>query len=80
MTCDMAHNDKLDTGPFESLLRQNKLSGVIAVFSGDYPNLTPEQLQRFKVGRYEKLSVATCVIPSGEPKPPTYRIAAVAYK
>jgi hypothetical protein len=78
LTCDMAHNNHLDTGPFESLLQQNKLSGTVAVFSGDYPSLTPEHLQGLKIGRFQKLSVATCVIPSPEAKPPTYWIAAVA--
>ena len=78
MTCEMAHNNQLDARPFESLLKVKKLSGAIAVFSGGYPSLTPEQVQGFKVGRFQKLSVATCIIPSPEAKPPTYWIAAVA--
>ena len=80
MTCEMAHNNQLDAGPFESLLKEKKLSGAVAVFSGGYPSLTPEQVQGFKVGRFQKLSVATCIIPSPEAKPPTYWIAAVASK
>jgi hypothetical protein len=80
LTCDMAHNNQLDAGPFESLLKLKKLSGAIAVFSGDYPSLTPEQLQGFKVGRFQKIAVATCVIPSPEMKGPTYWIAVLAYE
>ena len=76
----MARANQLDAGPFESLLKQKKLSGVVAVLSGDYPSLTPEQLQGFKVGRFQKLSVATCVVPSSEGKGPTYWIAALAYE
>ena len=76
MTCEMAHNNQLDAGPFESLLKEKKLSEAIAVFSGSHPSLTP--VQGFKAGRFQKLSVATCIIPSPEAKPPTYWIAAVA--
>src|ERR1019366_4780524 len=79
LTCDMARKSRLDTGPFESLLKQKKLSGTVVVFSGDYPNLTPEQLQGLKVGRFQRLSVTTCVVPSPEAKGPTYWIAALAY-
>jgi len=45
LTCDMACKNKLDATPFEELLRQKKLSGTVAVFSGDYLSLTPGQLQ-----------------------------------
>jgi hypothetical protein len=45
-----------------------------------YPSLTPEQLQGLKVGRFQKLSVATCVGPSSEAKSPTYWIVALAYE
>ena len=80
LTCDMARKVRLDTGPFESLLKQKQLSGSVVVFSGDYPSLTPEQLQGLKIGRFQKLSIATCIIPSPEVKPPTYWIAALAYE
>jgi hypothetical protein len=80
LTCDMARNNHLDAGPFESLLKRKKLSGTVAVFSGDYPSLTPEQLQGFKVGRFQRLAIATCVVPSVDAKGPTYWIAALAYE
>jgi len=80
LTCEMAHNNHLDTGPFESLLNQKKLSGTVVVFSGDYPSLTPEQLQGLKIGRFQKLSIATCVVPSAEDNPPIYWIVALAYE
>ena len=80
LTCDMARKGRLDTGPFESLLKQKTLSGTVVVFSGDYPSLTPEQLQGLKIGRFQKLSIATCIIPSAEEKPPTYWISALAYQ
>lgn len=57
-----------------------QLSGTVVVFTGAYPSLTPEQLQGLKVGRFQKLSVATCVVPSPEAKGPTYWIAALAYE
>jgi hypothetical protein len=80
MACDMARTNQLDTDPFESLLKQKQLSGTVVVFSGDYPSLTPEQLQGVKIGRFQRLSVATCVVPSPEAKGPTYWIAALAYE
>ena len=80
LTCDMAHNNQLDAAPFDSLLQQKKLSGRAAVLSSDYPSLTPEQLQGFKVGRFQRLTVATCIVPSPEGKGPTYWIAALAYE
>jgi hypothetical protein len=80
LTCDMARNNHLDAGPFESLLKRKKLSGTVAVFSGDYPSLTPEQLQGFKVGRFQRLAIATCIVPSVDAKGPTYWIAALAYE
>jgi len=80
MTCEMAHSNQLATGPFEGLLRMKQLSGTVVVFTGDYPSLTPEQLQGLKVGRFQKLSIATCVVPSPEAKVPTYWIAALAYE
>ena len=80
ITCDMGHNNKLDAAPFESLLQAKKLSGAVAVFSGDYPSLTPEQLQGLKIGRYQRLAIATCILPSSEGEGPTYWIAAVAYE
>ena len=80
MVCDMVRTEHLATGPFESLLKLKRISGVVAVFSGDYPSLTLAQLQGLKVGRFHKLSVATCVVPSAHSKGPTYWIAAMAYE
>jgi hypothetical protein len=80
LTCEMAHSGKLDATPFKDLLTQKKLSGTIAVFSGDYPSLLPDQLQGFKIGRYQRVAVATCTVPSAEDKKPTYWIAALAYE
>ena len=80
ITCEMARNNHLDAGPFEGLLKQKRLSGVVAVTTGAYPNLSPEQLQGLKLGRFHTLSVATCILPSPEAKPPTYWIAALAYE
>ena len=80
MACDMVRTEHLETGPFESLLRLKQISGVVAVFSGDYPSLTPEQLQGLKVNRFHKLSVATCIVPSAHNKGPTYWIAVLAYE
>ena len=80
MTCEMAHSNELATGPFENFLRMKQLSGTVVVFTGAYPSLTPEQLQGLKVGRFQKLSVATCVVPSPEEKGPIYWIAALAYE
>jgi hypothetical protein len=80
MACDMARTNQLDTGPFESLLKQKQLSGTVVVFSRDYPSLTPEQLQGLKIGRFQRLSVATCVVPSPEAKGPTYWTATLAYE
>jgi hypothetical protein len=76
----MASKSKLDAGRLEDLSRLNKLSGIVAVFSGDYPSLTPEQLQAFKIGRFQWLTVATCVVRGPDGKPPTYWIAAIAYE
>ncbi len=80
MTCEMAHSNELATGPFENFLRMKQLSGTVVVFTGTYPSLAPEQLQGLKVGRFQRLSVATCVVPSPEAKAPTYWIAALAYE
>jgi len=77
--CDMAQSGKLDPAPFEAVLTHNKLSGTVAVFSGDYPSLTPEQLQGVKVARFHKLAVSTCAVPSTEGKGPIYWIAVLAY-
>jgi hypothetical protein len=52
----------------------------VAVVRGSYPNLTQEQLQNLKVGRFHKLSVATCIVPSAEQKGHTYWIAVLAYE
>ena len=79
-TCDMAHSGKLDAKPFQDLLTRKKLSGTIAVFSGDYPSLPPEQVQGFKIGRFQRIAVATCIVPSTQGKGPTYWIAALAYE
>jgi hypothetical protein len=79
LTCAMAQAGKLDDEPFRGLLRQKQLSGIIAVFSGDYPSLLPDQVQGFKIGRYERIAVATCVGPPQTDKGPTYWIAALAY-
>jgi hypothetical protein len=76
----MARNDKLDAGPFKDILRLKRLSGIVAVFSGDYPSLTPEQLQACKVGRFQRLAAATCVVHRPDGKPPTYWIACIAYE
>jgi hypothetical protein len=78
LVCDMAHKNQLDDGPFRSLLKQKQLSGVVAVFSGDYPNLTPEQLQVLKVARFHNLSVSSCAV-SSPGRAPTYWIAALVY-
>lgn len=80
MACEMVRSEHLATGPFERLLTQKQLSGIVAVSSSTYPSLTPEQMQGLKVGRFHKLSVATCVVPSAEAKGPTYWIAALAYE
>jgi len=79
LVCQMARNNQLDTVPFESLLKEKKLSGAVVVTSGDYPRLTPEQLQGLKVARFHKLSVSACVVPSDGELPSIYWIAALAY-
>ncbi len=79
MVCDMARNNQLDDGPFRSLLKQKQLSGIVAVFSGDYPSLTSEQLQGLKVARFHNLSVSACVVSSDGERPSMYWIAALAY-
>jgi hypothetical protein len=78
--CAMARGNQLDAAPFEALLKSKKLSGNVAVFSGDYPSLTPEQMQGLKMGRFHKLAVSTCAVPSEEGKSTTYWIAALAYE
>jgi hypothetical protein len=78
--CTMAQSNHLDTVPFEALLSSKKLSGKAAVSSGDYPSLTPEQLQGLKMARFHKLAVSTCAVPSAEGKGTTYWIAALAYE
>ena len=80
MVCDMARSDQLEPAPFQRLLEKKKLSGNVAVFGGDYPGLSPGQMQGLKVGRFHKLSVATCVLPTPDAKPPTYWIAVLAYQ
>lgn len=80
LVCDMAKRNQLDSVPFESHLKQKQLSGEVAVFSGSYPSLLPEQLQALKVGRYQRLSVGACIVPSAEAKNPTYWIAVLAYE
>jgi len=80
MVCNMARSGQLDSVPFEALLTRKKFSGKIAVFSGDYPSLKPEQLQGLKMARFHKLAVATCLDPSSDGKGATYWIAAVAYE
>lgn len=80
LTCDMAHSGKLDAGLFQDWLRRNQLAGTIAVFSGDYPSLLPEQVQGFKIGRFQSIAVAICIVPSTEGKGPTYWIATLAYE
>lgn len=79
LVCRMAHNDQLDTVPFESLLKKKKLSGAVVVTSADYPSLTPEQLQGIKVARFHNLSVSACVVPSAGDRSSIYWIAALAY-
>jgi hypothetical protein len=80
LACEMARNNRLETSPVEDLLKQKKLSGAVVVFSGDYPSLTPEQLQGLKIGRYQRLAIATCILASAAGKGPTYWIAAAAYE
>ena len=80
MVCDMARSNQLATGPFETFLRLKHLSGTVAVSNGYYPTLTPEQLQGLKIGRFHKLAVATCVVPTSEAEASTYWIVAVAYE
>ena len=80
LTCDMAHSGKLDARPFQDLLTRQKLSGTVAVFSGDYPSLQPDQVQGFKIGRFQTIAVATCIVPSTQGKEPTYWIAVLAYE
>lgn len=78
MVCQMAQSNQLDAAPFESLLNKKKLSGTVVVALGDYPSLTPEQLQGLKVARYHNLSVSSCAVsPLGGTR--TYWIAALAY-
>jgi len=79
LVCQMAHNNQLDDGPFRSLLNQKQLSGIVAVFSGDYPSLMPDQLQGLKVARFHHLAVSACVVPSDGSGPSIYWIAALAY-
>jgi hypothetical protein len=79
MVCDMARSNQLDGAPFGELLTKKKLSGTVAVTKGDYPSLTPEQLQGMKLARFHGLSVATCLVQSSESERPTYWIAAVAF-
>jgi hypothetical protein len=79
MVCDMARNNRLDGAPFEALLTKKKLSGTVAVMKGDYPSLSPEQLQGVKLARFRSLSVATFLIQPSEGDRPTYWIAAVAF-
>ena len=78
LVCQMARNNQLDDGPFRSLLNQKQLSGIVAVFSGDYPSLTPEQLQGLKMARFHNLSVSSCVTPSPGGSSKCW-IAALAY-
>ncbi len=78
--CAMARSNHLDATPFEELLASKKLSGKVAVFSGDYPGLTPEQLQGLKVGRFHKLAVSTCAVRPVDGQGTTYWIAALAYE
>ena len=66
--CQMAHSGQLDAVPYEGLLKKKKRSGAIVVTSGDYPSLTPEQLQELKVTRSHNLSVSTCVVRSNSAK------------
>jgi hypothetical protein len=80
MVCQMAAQNHLDSGPFESYLKQKRLSGEVAVFAGSYPSLLPEQLQALKIGRYQKLSVAACIASSAEAKASTYWIAVMAFE
>lgn len=80
LVCDMAQKSRLDSGPFESHLKQKRLSGEVAVFSGSYPSLLPEQLQALKVGRFHKLSVASYIVRSAEQQRLTYWIAVLAYE
>ncbi len=80
LVCDMAQNKQTDASTFESLLKQKRLSGAVAVFKGSYPNLLPEQLQGLKVGRFDKLSVAACNTQSADSSGPTYWIAALVYE
>ncbi len=80
LVCDMAQSGQLNSAPYEALLKRKKLSGNIAVFSGDYPSLTPEQLQGLKMARFHKLSVSSCAVPSTEGRGTTYWIAALAYE
>jgi len=80
LTCDMAHGGKLDAKPFQDLLARKKLSGSIAVFSGDYPSLLPAQVQGFKIGRFQRIAVATCITPSTGGKGLTYWITVLAYE
>jgi hypothetical protein len=57
---------------------KKQLSGIVAVFSGDYPS-TSEQLQGLKVARFHNLSVSACVVSSDGERPSMYWIAALAY-
>lgn len=78
LVCQMARDNELNTAPFEALLQKKKLAGNVAVFSGDYPSLTPQQLQGMKLTRYRKLAVSTCLVAASGSNP-TYWIAALAY-
>jgi len=75
----MAHSDRLDTAPYDALLKKKKLSGTVVVTSVEYPSLTPEQLQGLKVAKFHHLSVSSCVVPSDSDRPSIYWIAALVY-
>ena len=79
LVCQMAHSDRLDTAPYDALLKKKKLSGTVVVTSVEYPSLTPEQLQGLKVAKFHHLSVSSCVVPSDRDRPSIYWIAALVY-
>jgi hypothetical protein len=80
MTCDMARGNQLDAKSFEDFLTRKRLNGIVAVTTGSYPSLSPEQVQQLKIGRFHRLSIATCIPTSSEPHPPTYWIAVLVYE
>jgi hypothetical protein len=80
MACDITRSNQLDAKPFEDFLKQKRLNGVVAVATASYPSLSPEQVQRLKIGRFHRVAIATCVLPASESQPRAYWIAVLVYE